>query len=231
MIFERSAPIAMSDGLQLRINIYRPETEGRFPVVMIQGPYTKDAHLKDLPFYRRPGSTCWQRTPICSGARQAGSSAGRRWIRSAGFPTATSSSTPMPAAAALRRATSTAFRRARSRTLQTLITWASRQAWSNGKVGLLGISYYAISQWQVAARQAEGLAAIIPWEGAFDHYRELSPRRLIQQRLSDNVVYANCRVGAARQWAKRLYGRHHRRKGDRQPDLAGASGLQSHRPH
>ena len=45
----------------------------------------------------------------------------------------------------------------------TLITWASKQAWSNGKVGLLGISYYAINQWQVAARQPDGLAAIIPW--------------------------------------------------------------------
>jgi putative CocE/NonD family hydrolase len=53
-----------------------------------------------------------------------------------------------------------------------LITWASKQPWSNGRVGLLGISYYAMNQWTVAATQPEGLAAIIPWEGGFDRYRD-----------------------------------------------------------
>ena len=56
----------------------------------------------------------------------------------------------------------------------TLITWASRQPWSTGKVGLTGTSYHAINQWLVAARQPEGLAAILPWEGAFDYYREIA---------------------------------------------------------
>lgn len=46
-----------------------------------------------------------------------------------------------------------------------VIEWAAEQSWSSGKVGLLGISYYAGSQWRVAARKPKGLAAIIPWEG------------------------------------------------------------------
>jgi predicted acyl esterase len=50
--------------------------------------------------------------------------------------------------------------------------WASEQSWSSGKVGLLGISYYAGSQWRVAARQPKGLACIIPWEGMSDYYRD-----------------------------------------------------------
>jgi uncharacterized protein len=29
-----------------------------------------------------------------------------------------------------------------------LIEWAASQPWSNGRVGLMGISYYAITQWQ-----------------------------------------------------------------------------------
>jgi putative CocE/NonD family hydrolase len=53
------------------------------------------------------------------------------------------------------------------------IEWAGTQSWSNGKVGLLGVSYLAIKQWQVAALQPPHLAAIIPWEGMFDHYRDL----------------------------------------------------------
>lgn len=46
-----------------------------------------------------------------------------------------------------------------------VVEWAAVQPWSNGKVGLLGISYYAGSQWRVAARKPAGLACIIPWEG------------------------------------------------------------------
>lgn len=53
-----------------------------------------------------------------------------------------------------------------------LVEWAAEQPWSSGKVGLLGISYYAGSQWRVAARRPKGLAAMIPWEGMSDYYRD-----------------------------------------------------------
>lgn len=52
------------------------------------------------------------------------------------------------------------------------VEWAAEQSWSSGKVGLLGISYYAGSQWRVAALQPKGLSAIIPWEGMSDYYRD-----------------------------------------------------------
>jgi predicted acyl esterase len=53
-----------------------------------------------------------------------------------------------------------------------VIEWAAVQSWSSGKVGLLGISYYAGSQWRVAARKPKGLACIVPWEGMSDYYRD-----------------------------------------------------------
>lgn len=53
-----------------------------------------------------------------------------------------------------------------------LVEWAADQAWSSGKVGLLGVSYYAGSQWRVAARRPRGLAAMVPWEGMSDYYRD-----------------------------------------------------------
>lgn len=53
-----------------------------------------------------------------------------------------------------------------------VVEWAAEQSWSSGKVGLLGISYYAGSQWRVAARQPKGLSAIVPWEGMSDYYRD-----------------------------------------------------------
>ena len=59
-----------------------------------------------------------------------------------------------------------------------IVEWAAEQPWSNGKVGLLGISYYAGSQWRVAARKPKGLAAIIPWEGMDDPSTVLRFRHL-----------------------------------------------------
>jgi predicted acyl esterase len=52
------------------------------------------------------------------------------------------------------------------------IEWAGTQPWSNGKVGLLGISYYGVNQWLVAQLHPPHLAAICPFEGYEDFYRE-----------------------------------------------------------
>lgn len=62
--------------------------------------------------------------------------------------------------------------RGTSRAFFDVIEWAASQPWSSGKVGLLGISYYAGSQWRVAALRPKGLACIIPWEGMSDYYRD-----------------------------------------------------------
>jgi hypothetical protein len=54
------------------------------------------------------------------------------------------------------------------------IEWAGTAPWSTGKVGLLGVSYYGMNQWQVAALRPPHLVAICPWEGASDYYREFT---------------------------------------------------------
>lgn len=54
------------------------------------------------------------------------------------------------------------------------IEWAGTRDWSNGKVGLSGVSYLAVTQWRVAALHPPHLAAINPWEGWTDTYRELA---------------------------------------------------------
>lgn len=55
-----------------------------------------------------------------------------------------------------------------------LIEWAGTQEWSTGKVGLNGVSYLALSQWKVASLQPPHLAAICPWEGFTDAYRDFA---------------------------------------------------------
>jgi predicted acyl esterase len=54
-----------------------------------------------------------------------------------------------------------------------LIEWAGTRPWSNGRVGLSGVSYLASSQWNVAALRPPHLAAINPWEGWSDTFNEI----------------------------------------------------------
>ncbi|MFG3292552.1 CocE/NonD family hydrolase [Streptomyces sp. NPDC048179] len=56
--------------------------------------------------------------------------------------------------------------------IHDLVEWLGTRDWSNGRVGMTGVSYYAIVQWFAAATRPPHLAAINPWEGFSDRYRE-----------------------------------------------------------
>jgi uncharacterized protein len=60
-----------------------------------------------------------------------------------------------------------------TRDLYGCIEWSAARPWSTGQVGLLGISYYAVTQWLVAGLQPPHLAAMVPWEGVSDFYRDM----------------------------------------------------------
>ena len=76
------------------------------------------------------------------------------------------------AAAGARPACIDHFSPRETRTSTAASSGPATQPWSNGKVGLDGISYYAMNQWQVAALQPPHLAAMCIWEGAADWYRD-----------------------------------------------------------
>jgi predicted acyl esterase len=174
MIFEHNVQVTMTDGLNLRINVYRPDKPGRFPVVMLYGPYGKDTRDADAPPYQETWKKLIANSPLlcktssCRYIRWEAPDP-ECWIPD-GYVIIHADSRGSNASPGFLAS----FSPRHTEDFSTLITWAAHQPWSNGKVGLLGISYYAINQWQVAARQPEGLAAIIPWEGAFDHYRDIA---------------------------------------------------------
>ncbi|WP_420225805.1 CocE/NonD family hydrolase [Pigmentiphaga litoralis] len=171
MLFDKDVPITMNDGAILRANVFRPGSPGRFPVVMAQGVYGKDVHFADG--WRPQWEKLLKLYPdLCSNG-----STGKylrwetvdpeRWVPdgyvvihvdSRGSGKSPGFLDPMSA-----------------REIEDYvesIEWAGTQEWSNGKVGLIGISYYAATQWRVAALRPPHLAAIVPWEGRSDHYRD-----------------------------------------------------------
>jgi len=52
------------------------------------------------------------------------------------------------------------------------IEWIAQQPWCTGKVGMSGNSQVSINQMFIAAEQPPHLAAIAPWEGSTDKYRQ-----------------------------------------------------------
>ena len=79
------------------------------------------------------------------------------------------------------------------------IEWLADRPWSNGKVGMTGVSYLAAIQYYAAAVQPPSLAAINPWEGFCDWYREFATHGGIPEtgfipRASDNIRFSLTRT-------------------------------------
>jgi len=75
------------------------------------------------------------------------------------------------------------------------IEWLAAQSWSNGRVGMLGVSYLAGIQYIAAATAPPSLKAISPWECFSDWYREFCyhggiPETGFIPRASRNMRYS-----------------------------------------
>jgi|GEM_PF-1462696 len=45
MRIDWDVPVVMDDGVVLRADVFRPDTNGRFPVILSYGPYARGASL------------------------------------------------------------------------------------------------------------------------------------------------------------------------------------------
>ncbi len=171
MQIDWDVPISMDDGVVLRADVFRPIGGGKFPVILSYGPYAKGLSfqegyksqwsrlIKSAPEVLQGSSNKYQNWELVDpekwvpdgyscvriDSRGAGRSPGYLDVWSA------------------READD----------LYMCVEWAGTQAWSNGKIGIHGISYYAMNQWNVGALKPPHLAALCIWEGSSDYYREL----------------------------------------------------------
>jgi predicted acyl esterase len=163
-------PIAMDDGLVLRADVFRPIEDGRYPVILTYGVYAKGLSyqegyphqwtkmVEDHPEILEGSTNKYQNWEVTDPERWVphGYVVIRVDSRGAGWsPGVMDNNSPREID-----------------DLYLCIEWAGTQPWSNGKVGMLGISYYAHNQWRVATKHPPHLAAIIPWEGQNDRYRD-----------------------------------------------------------
>ena len=82
------------------------------------------------------------------------------------------------------------------------IQWLAELPWSNGRVGMTGVSYLAVVQYLAASLRPPALAAINPWGGFSDFYREFAlhggiPDRLPAPRRAEHAVLAAALRGHA----------------------------------
>ena len=164
-----NVPIEMSDGVTLRADVFMPVQEGAYPTIMTYGPYAKgqafqeayenqwNVMVKDFPEIMEGSTNKYQNWETTDPEKWVphGYTVVRVDSRGAGW--------------------SEGIQHLWSKEIEDFyacIEWAAKQPWSNGRIGLLGISYYAANQWLVAAMQPPHLKAIIPWEGTSDWYRE-----------------------------------------------------------
>lgn len=170
VIVERDVGVVVRDGTRLSTAVFRPADTGSYPVVLALTAYGKDLGPEHYPEVSRFG----QRPGFDAGVIEVSP-----WTTWEGPDPATW----VPAGYAVvyldvrgyhaSEGDASVLSPQDADDFYDVIEWAGAQEWSNGKVGTIGVSYLAISQWAAAGLNPPSLAAMIPWEGQTDAYREV----------------------------------------------------------
>jgi putative CocE/NonD family hydrolase len=150
MIVEKNTLVKMKDGVEIALDVYRPETgDARYPAILIYVPYHKDdfAILRSYPDYPDYFTSHGYAVAIAD-VRGTGSSGGGiyRW-----------------------------FGPEEEDDGVEIVEWIARQGWCDGSVGMTGISYPGINSVLVATHRPPHLKAIVPIYGVTDNYELFYP--------------------------------------------------------
>jgi predicted acyl esterase len=165
MIVERDVRVPTRFGFDIWIDLFRPEGErGELPVLVAWTPYGKhdpaplatifpasgvqEGWMSDFTIFEAPDPVYWTARGYA--------------VITADLPGTWFAETE-----------ASYFSPREAQCHYDLIEWAGTQPWSNGKVGLSGVSYLSSCQWKVAALKPPHLAAINVWEGWSDTYNEI----------------------------------------------------------
>ena len=154
LLLDRNVRIPMRDGGWIAADLYRPRAPGRYPVLLVASGYPKKLdYLPSHPAYRFRETSDYEwwvehgYAIVRTDARGTGESTEGQWDF---------------------------FGPGEQRDLYDSIQWAGAQPWSNGRVGMLGQSYFAQVQWLAAVNRPPSLKCIAPYDGLVDIYRDLA---------------------------------------------------------
>ena len=172
IVYEKNSSIATRDGSYVMANVFRPETDQPVPALLCASVYGKDLHTQDIfpeiwEDILRQLPQLADRSTLSLHTHETNDPEvwvpyGYACVRLDVPGTGKSPGKIDPLSPAEADA------------IYDTIEWIAEQSWCNGKVGMTGISYFAMVQWRVAGERPPHLAAIVPWEGMSDYYREFS---------------------------------------------------------
>ena len=154
---EKDVKIPMRDGVLIATDIYRPDADGQFPALLSISPYGKG--LQTLPVPDFPSDS-----RLGNGGIEAGNSeyfVSRGYIHVIADCRGTGYS-----GGAYRVLTKKEYEDGHD-----LVEWVATQPWCNGNVGFLGMSYFSMIQFGIAAENPPHLKALFALDALTDMYR------------------------------------------------------------
>jgi putative CocE/NonD family hydrolase len=144
---EVNTAVAMRDGISLLADVHRPDADGRFPALVAASPYPRQIQDLGAPmgFIEAGITDYWVPRGyghVIANVRGTGGSGG-----TFGF-----------------------FDAQERRDMYDLVEWAAAQPWCDGNVGMIGISYFAMTQLEAAVERPPHLKAIFPVAVTADLY-------------------------------------------------------------
>ncbi len=156
MAHDDDVAVPMRDGIMLLADVHRPAEPGRYPVLVAASPYPRQIQNLGAP----------------AGFIEAGASdffVPRGYVHVIANCRGTSGS----------GGTFGFFDGQERRDMYDLVEWAAQQSWSDGNVGMIGISYFAGTQMEAAVERPPHLKAIMPIAGTFDLYESATHHGLV----------------------------------------------------
>ncbi len=166
IVLEKDVAVTLRDGVRIYADVLRPAGTERVPVIVAWSPYGKSQGT--APFVTSIFGLIGLDNTVVSGLEKFEGPDPAYWCAQ-GYAICN----PDPRGIAHSEGDSAMFGRQEGQDCHDLIEWLAAQEWCTGKVAMSGTSYLAFSQWFTAAEQPPHLAAINPWEGFSDVYRDL----------------------------------------------------------
>lgn len=166
IVFEKDVAVTLRDGVTIYVDIFRPLGDEPVPVLVAWSPYGKSqgTHAGVLGIFAAVGLD----NATVSGLSKFEGPDPAYWCAH-GYAVCN----PDPRGIAESEGDSHMFGRQEGEDCYDLIEWLAEQEWSTDKIAMTGTSYLTSAQWITAAEQPPHLAAINPWEGFSDIYRDL----------------------------------------------------------